>query len=174
MLDKLSSPLLREFGSEWGIGRNLQGLCDTLERINAMLGFAEEAQRNDRLLKIVLRYLRAAAFYADDVLDELSYEVLKARTERFHGIRRKLVRTFSLSCANTQIVRPADVAGLINEIMDELVLNEKKLELYYFKASPEAKLYQMPRKPQTNLLRGGRQISSTLVDESSVWVGRMI
>ncbi|XP_042492606.1 putative disease resistance protein RGA1 isoform X2 [Macadamia integrifolia] len=92
MLDKLASPLLREFGSEWGIGRNLQGLSDALERISAMLGFAEEAQRNDRLLKIVLRNLRAAVYYADDVLDELSYEVLKARTERFHGIRGKQTR----------------------------------------------------------------------------------
>ncbi|XP_042516629.1 putative disease resistance RPP13-like protein 1 [Macadamia integrifolia] len=49
--------------------------------------------------------------------------------------------------------------------MDELVLNEKKLELYYLNALRETKLHQMTRKPQTNLLR---QISSSLVDESSV------
>nr|DAD35771.1 TPA_asm: hypothetical protein HUJ06_006411 [Nelumbo nucifera] len=172
MLDKLSSPELRDFGSSWEVGFELAELRKTLQTIQAMLGFMEELQVRDELVKVLLRDLRGVAYYVDDALDEFIYEVLKERDERSQGRKKKPVRSLFLSFLNTHNACSPDVASFITKIDEKLADIEKKLQPHYLGGSSTVKhsgMLNSQNRQGAIHFRDIRQMSSSLVGESYIF-----
>lgn len=81
VFEKLASPILKEFGFQWGIDKELRKLGGTLSKIQAVISDAEERQISNRAVKVWLDDLKDLAFDADDILDEFATEALRLRLE---------------------------------------------------------------------------------------------
>lgn len=81
VFEKLASPILREFGFQWGIDTELRKLGGTLSKIQAVVGDAEQRQIRDAAVKMWVDDLKDLAFDADDVLGEFATEALRLRLE---------------------------------------------------------------------------------------------
>ena len=62
-----------------------------------MLADAERRQVSEELVKLWLWRLEDVAYDADDVLDELAYEILRRKVEIQNQMKRKVCFFFSLS-----------------------------------------------------------------------------
>ncbi|XP_010247302.1 PREDICTED: putative disease resistance protein RGA1 [Nelumbo nucifera] len=162
LLDKLTSPALREFGITWGVEDELGELSDVLESIHDMLDLLENAQRENKVIKRYLMKLRGEAYHMDNILDELAYEVIRERNQTSQSRRRKRVSdSLSFSLNSEQKLRQHEIAPLINQINEKLVEMEKKLEIHYLR-SLEVKQVETIKK--TDL----RWKTSSLVDRDHI------
>ncbi|XP_043694476.1 putative disease resistance protein RGA3 [Telopea speciosissima] len=170
ILNKLEDPLLSDFGSMWGIEKELLELHRTAERIKAVLEVVENKQRNDGLLKLSLKDLRGEAYYTDDMLDEFLYESLKLQDERFRGKKRKQVPSFlSFSLNENQLLRQCDIARITAEISEKLAIIEKKLEKHYFQGPAEQRQHEMLTRLQSFPPRETKAVVGSIVDENHVF-----
>lgn len=80
-LKHLVSVIASEISLVWGVKDELKKLKDTLELIEAKTSDAERKQLNDAEVSLWLKRLKGAAYDADDVLDEYSYEAMR-RSEK--------------------------------------------------------------------------------------------
>ncbi|KAK6940293.1 Rx, N-terminal [Dillenia turbinata] len=72
VLEKLSTPLVKEIANICGLKREVKKLRQTLRVIHAVLEDAEERQITDKTVRAWLAELSYVAYDADDLLDELS------------------------------------------------------------------------------------------------------
>jgi hypothetical protein len=85
ILEKLGSLAYEEFPLVLDIKSELTELEGTMTTIQPVLLDAEEKQATNRLLSTWLRQLKDIFSDADDVLDEVEYEVLKKQVMRTYG-----------------------------------------------------------------------------------------
>ncbi|KAE8098404.1 hypothetical protein FH972_016472 [Carpinus fangiana] len=85
ILEKLGSLAYREISLVLGIKSELKEFEGTMTTIKAVLLDAEEKQATNRPLRIWLRQLKDIFSDAEDVLDEVEYEVLKKQVVTTYG-----------------------------------------------------------------------------------------
>ncbi|XP_026387915.1 putative disease resistance protein RGA3 [Papaver somniferum] len=77
ILKGLTAVIANEIMLVWGVDDEFKKLKDTLEMISAVTTDAENRQVSDQSVRLWLRRLKGAAYDADDVLDEFTYEAMR-------------------------------------------------------------------------------------------------
>ncbi|XP_026428085.1 disease resistance protein RGA2-like isoform X2 [Papaver somniferum] len=80
-MKRLVSVAAKKIGNVGAVNEDLQKLKDTLEMIAAVTSDAEKKQVKDKIVQLWLRRLQDVAYDADDLLDEISYEVMRQSQE---------------------------------------------------------------------------------------------
>ncbi|XP_065634193.1 putative disease resistance protein RGA4 [Quercus suber] len=89
ILGKLISLATEQISVAWGFKDELMRLRKSVEMIQDVLADAERRQVSDRSVMRWLQRLKDVAYDADDVLDELAYEVLRRKVEIRNHMKRK-------------------------------------------------------------------------------------
>ena len=76
IVGKLISLATEKIGLAWGFKEDLKRLRDSLTTIQAVLADAERRQVREVRVRLWLRRLKDVSYDADDVLDDLAYEIL--------------------------------------------------------------------------------------------------
>ena len=76
ILSKLIPLITEQIGLAWGFKEDLKRLRDSLTTIQAVLADAERRQVREVRVRLWLRRLKDVSYDADDVLDDLAYEIL--------------------------------------------------------------------------------------------------
>nr|POF25700.1 disease resistance protein tao1 [Quercus suber] len=92
ILGKLISLATEQISVAWGFKDELMRLRKSVEMIQDVLADAERRQVSDRSVMRWLQRLKDVAYDADDVLDELAYEVLRRKVEIRNHMKRKIWR----------------------------------------------------------------------------------
>ncbi|XP_075661653.1 putative disease resistance protein RGA3 [Castanea sativa] len=97
ILGKLISLAAEQINVAWGFKDELTRLRDSLTTIQAVLADAERRLVREEFVRLWLQRLKDVAYDADDVLDELAYEILKRKVEIRNQMKRKVCFFFSFS-----------------------------------------------------------------------------
>ncbi|XP_030940161.1 putative disease resistance protein RGA1 [Quercus lobata] len=97
ILGKLISLATEQISVAWGFKDELMRLRESVEMIQDVLADAERRQVSDRSVMRWLQRLKDVAYDADDVLDELAYEILRRKVEIRNQMKRKVCFFFSFS-----------------------------------------------------------------------------
>ncbi|XP_011016469.1 PREDICTED: disease resistance protein RGA2-like [Populus euphratica] len=104
----------------WGFKGELEKLKLKYSTIQAVLQDAEKRQVTDADSRVWLDKLRDIAYQAEDVLDELDYEIIQRKLETQNSMKGKVCSFFSLSNPMAICLRLAAELQKINESLDEL------------------------------------------------------
>ncbi|CAK9174456.1 unnamed protein product [Ilex paraguariensis] len=96
ILKKVLSLAGEEISLAWGFKGDLNRLKKSVKMIQAVLADTERLQSTEESVRIWLENLKDLAHEADDVLDEIAYEILRRKVEIRNDMRRK-VRFFFLT-----------------------------------------------------------------------------
>ncbi|KAA8527232.1 hypothetical protein F0562_034671 [Nyssa sinensis] len=97
LLIKVVSLATEEINLFWGFKEQLTRLKGSLTMIQAVLRDAERRQVNEEAVELWLKRLTNVAHDADDVLDELAYQIFQRKVEIRNQLKRKVCCFFSLS-----------------------------------------------------------------------------
>ncbi|KAM4105781.1 hypothetical protein ACB094_04G018600 [Castanea mollissima] len=97
ILGNLITLVTDQIGLAWGFKDELTRLRDSVEMVQAVLADAEKRQVRDESVRLWLQRLEKVAYDADDVLDELAYELLRRKVEIRNQMKRKVCFLFSFS-----------------------------------------------------------------------------
>ncbi|XP_021823747.1 putative disease resistance protein RGA1 isoform X2 [Prunus avium] len=98
VLMKLSSLAAQEITLSWGFKGELNRLRRTLSTIEGYLGdVTDQPQDRGDSIEDWVKNLKGIAQDADDVLDEINYELLRHKVELQNHIKKKVLNFFSLS-----------------------------------------------------------------------------
>ncbi|KAJ6370969.1 hypothetical protein OIU77_001472 [Salix suchowensis] len=128
LLGNLNTLVLEELGLVFGLQTEFENLKRNLTRVQAVLKDAEEKQWKDEGIRIWLKDLKAAAYDADDVLDEFSIEAQRRRQRR--GLIDRL-RSFSSLDQNPLLFRfkMAHKLKNVREKFDAIDMEKNKFKL---------------------------------------------
>jgi len=104
----------------WGFKGELEKLKLKYSTIQAVLRHAEERQVTDADARVWLDKLRDIAYQAEDVLDELDYEIIQRKLETQDSMKGKVCSFFSLSNPIAICLRLTPELQKINESFDDL------------------------------------------------------
>ncbi|KAG5227228.1 disease resistance protein [Salix suchowensis] len=128
LLGNMNTLVLEELGLVFGLQTEFENLKRNLMRVQAVLKDAEEKQWKDEGIRIWLKDLNAAAYDADDVLDEFSIEAQRRRQRR--GLIDRL-RSFSSLDQNPLVFRfkMAHKLKNVREKFDAIDMEKNKFKL---------------------------------------------
>ncbi|XP_057781573.1 putative disease resistance protein RGA3 [Salvia miltiorrhiza] len=107
----------KEFSLMRGLDKDAAKLTESLDMIQKFLNEAEMGTINDQAVKSWLKKLENAAFDADNVLDELNYQILSKQIKAIKPIKEKVLSCFS---SFNHIAHPRKMAKRIKKINDNL------------------------------------------------------
>nr|XP_023915196.1 putative disease resistance protein RGA3 [Quercus suber] len=120
ILGKLISLATEQISVAWGFKDELMRLRKSVEMIQDVLADAERRQVSDRSVMRWLQRLKDVAYDADDVLDELAYEVLRRKVEIRNHMKRKVCFFFSFSNPAVFHFKMANKVKRIRESLKEI------------------------------------------------------
>ncbi|GJY80140.1 CC-NBS-LRR resistance protein [Tanacetum coccineum] len=82
IMEKVFSLAANEFAIAWGYEDSLMSLHNKLEMIRAMLQDAERRNGTEAAVKVWMKQLRDVVSEADDLLDEVQYQVLRKEVKK--------------------------------------------------------------------------------------------
>lgn len=88
ILNKLVGVVSHEIGLAWGAKDDFVKLQENFEMILAVLADAEERQVKDAAVRLWLATLKDVAYDADDVMNDISYEIMR-RSDRGNSLQSK-------------------------------------------------------------------------------------
>ncbi|XP_075662491.1 putative disease resistance protein RGA4 [Castanea sativa] len=97
ILGNLITLVTDQIGLAWGFEDELTRLRDSVGMVQAVLADAEKRQVEEESVRLWLQRLKDVAYDADDVLDELAYELLWRKVEIRNQMKRKVCFFFSFS-----------------------------------------------------------------------------
>ncbi|XP_030938839.1 putative disease resistance protein RGA1 [Quercus lobata] len=120
ILGKLISLATEQIGLAWGFEEELTRLRDSFALIQAVLADAGRRQVREELVRLWLEKLKDVAYDADDVLDELAYEILRRKVEIRNQMKRKVCFFFSLSNPIAFRIKMANKVKTIHESLKRI------------------------------------------------------
>ncbi|XP_030940330.1 putative disease resistance protein RGA3 [Quercus lobata] len=120
ILGKLISLATEQIGLAWVFEEELTQLRESVEMIQDVLADAERKQVSDRFVMRWLQRLKDVAYDADDVLDELAYEILRRKVEIRNQMKRKVCFFFSLSNPIAFRIKMANKIKTIHESLKRI------------------------------------------------------
>ncbi|XXG41250.1 hypothetical protein AAC387_Pa01g1755 [Persea americana] len=159
-LEKLTTHLMQEAASIWGLKKEVNKLSNTLTTIQSVLYDAEQRQMREEALRKWLTDLKYAAYDAEDVLDEFSYQAL-----RFEIVNEGEIKVcgFFLSCVHSNpVFFRREIGRRIKDVRERLDEITKDRADFHLKVCDEHHIYGevgKREKPQT----------SSLIDENDVF-----
>ncbi|KAJ8648685.1 hypothetical protein MRB53_001708 [Persea americana] len=158
-LEKLTTHLMQEAASIWGLKKEVNKLSNTLTTIQSVLYDAEQRQMREEALRKWLTDLKYAAYDAEDVLDEFSYQALRFEIMNEGKIK---VCGFFLSCVHSNpVFFRREIGRTIKDVRERLDEIAKDRADFHLKVCDEHHIYGevgKREKPQT----------SSLIDENDV------
>ncbi|KAM3750137.1 hypothetical protein ACB098_04G014600 [Castanea mollissima] len=148
ILGNLITLVTDQIGLAWGFKDELTWLRDSVEMVQAVLADAEKRQVREESVRLWLQRLEKVAYDADDVLDELAYELLRRKVEIRNQMKRKVCFFFSFS---NPIAFRFKMANKVKTIADSLKrINGEAIEFGLLRAgSINANLDTIPNR-ETN------------------------
>ncbi|XXG59208.1 hypothetical protein AAC387_Pa04g1330 [Persea americana] len=159
MFDTLTPSFLQSLRFLFGVEGEAQKLKSTLSRIQALLNDAEDRQIKEELVRLWLRELKDAAYDAEDIVDEVEYQVLRSKIEGAQMQTRKKKLTDQVSDLFSSSVSNLNMGPRIKEIrerLEEIVSRSNHLHLKVILKSEM-------------LIPGKRHPTSSIIDESIVF-----
>ncbi|XP_030940149.1 putative disease resistance protein RGA1 [Quercus lobata] len=120
ILSKLISLVTEQINLAWGFKDELTQLRQSVEMIQDLLADAERKQVTDLSVKRWLQRLKDLAYDADDVLDELAYEILRRKVEIRNQMKRKVCFFFSFSNPIAFRIKMANKVKTISESLKKI------------------------------------------------------
>ncbi|XP_026405132.1 putative disease resistance protein RGA3 [Papaver somniferum] len=133
ILNKLGYVIAQEIGLAWGVEDDLKKLQSTLQMIAEVTDDAEKKQLSDSSVRLWLERLKDAAYDADDVLDEFSYEVMRRR--EIGRLKFKVCDLVSSSNPLAFRLKMARKVAHINKIFDEICKEKDRFQLQMVSSS---------------------------------------
>ncbi|KAF3621364.1 hypothetical protein FXO38_31854 [Capsicum annuum] len=128
LFEKLASGELLNFARKEGIHFQLKKWSRTLSKILAALADAEEKQISDRAVKLWLEDLRDLAYDLDDVLDDLSTEILwRKMMAEFNSKKSKVQKLLIPTCCTNLTPRTVKFNHSLESKLGEI--NSRLLEM---------------------------------------------
>ncbi|KAI7989144.1 putative disease resistance protein RGA3 [Camellia lanceoleosa] len=150
VFQQLASPLVEEFGLLYNLERHLKKLSRLLTRARAVICDAEQRQSTEQAVAIWLADLKDVAYDADNILDEMSTQVLLSKFQ---------VPGFFSSINPKQVFLQIDLALRIDEVIGKLEDIAQEREDLHLKEGVVSWNYNNKERLQT----------SSLIDEFSVF-----
>ncbi|XP_038695161.1 putative disease resistance protein RGA3 [Tripterygium wilfordii] len=127
---KIGSRALRRVFLAWGLASDLKRLEENLSTIKAVLLDAEEKKTLNHELRLWLGRLKDVCYDAQDILDELEYEVLRKQVLKQYGSTKSKVRRF-FSASNQPLLRLKMSLKIkkLRERLDEIAAQKSKFHL---------------------------------------------
>ncbi|XP_030940125.1 putative disease resistance protein RGA1 [Quercus lobata] len=120
ILSKLIPLVTEQIGLFWGFNDELTRLRDSVELIQSVLADADRRQEREEAVRLWLRRLKDLAYDADDVLDELAYEILRRKVEIRNQMKRKVCFFFSFSNPIAFRIKMANKVKTISESLKRI------------------------------------------------------
>ena len=120
IVGKLISLATEQIGLACGFKEDLKRLRDSLTTIQAVLADAERRQVREEQVRLWLRRLKDVSYDADDVLDDLAYEILWRKVEIRNHMKRKVCFFFSFSNPAVFHFKMANKVKRIRESLKEI------------------------------------------------------
>nr|POF24241.1 putative disease resistance rpp13-like protein 1 [Quercus suber] len=117
ILSKVIPLITEQISLAWGFKEELTRLRQSVEIIQDVLADAERKQVTDLSVRRWLQRLQDVAYDADDVMDELEYEILRRKVEIRNQMKRKVCFFFSFS---NPIAFRIKMANKVKTISDSL------------------------------------------------------
>lgn len=108
LTDKVTDFLLKEWCTTLGVEQDCRKLCRILPAVQAISADAEERSGAEPAVREWLRALKAVAYEAEDVLDELKYNAISKSVET--EIRTEKKARLSLSLLGSSLIRDTIVS----------------------------------------------------------------
>ncbi|XP_058078221.1 putative disease resistance protein RGA3 isoform X2 [Magnolia sinica] len=129
VLGNLNSLLLQEFGSAWGVKKELGKLESTLSTIHAVLQDAEEQQVKNEAVKNWLKKLKDATYVADDLIDEYAIEAFRRKVRTQSATVNRVRNFFSFPNSLVFCLRMGSRIKEIGERLDGIAAERLKFHL---------------------------------------------
>ena len=120
ILSKLIPLITEQIGLAWGFKEELTRLRRSVEMIQDVLADAERKQVTDLSVKRWLQRLQDVAYDADDVMDELAYEILRRKVEIRNQMKRRVCFFFSFSSHVAFRIKMANKVKTISESLKKI------------------------------------------------------
>ncbi|GKE44553.1 CC-NBS-LRR resistance protein, partial [Tanacetum coccineum] len=125
ILEKAFSLAANEFAIAWGFKDNLKILHNKLEMIRAKLRDAER-KKGSHAVTVWLKQLKTVVSEADDLLDEVQYEVLRCEVKKRDHTTRKIRCRPSLKKFSFRREMGHKIENIITQLLE---INKQALEL---------------------------------------------
>ncbi|XP_026457982.1 putative disease resistance protein RGA3 [Papaver somniferum] len=122
-MKKLVTVAAKKIGNARAVDKDLQKLKDTLEKIAAVTSDAEKKQVKEKSVQLWLRRLQDVAYDVDDLLDEISYEVMRQSQEDGNTDKVTLVSKIKFG-----LKMPGRIKT-INQELDEIAKQKQMYQL---------------------------------------------
>ncbi|KAL4631988.1 hypothetical protein ACB092_04G019500 [Castanea dentata] len=120
ILSKLIPLVTEQISLAWGFKEELTRLRQSVEIIQDVLADAERRQVTDLSVRRWLQRLQDVAYDADDVMDELAYEILRRKVEIRNQMKRKVCFFFSFSNPIAFRIKMANKVNTISESLKKI------------------------------------------------------
>ncbi|XP_050256413.1 putative disease resistance protein RGA1 [Quercus robur] len=120
ILSKVIPLITEQISLAWGFKEELTRLRQSVEIIQDVLTDAERKQVTDLSVRRWLQRLQDVAYDADDVMDELAYEILRRKVEIRNQMKRKVCFFFSFSNPVTFRIKMANKVKNISESLKKI------------------------------------------------------
>ncbi|KAM4105757.1 hypothetical protein ACB094_04G016600 [Castanea mollissima] len=120
ILSKLIPLVTEQISLAWGFKEELTRLRQSVEMIQDVLADAERKQVTDLSVRRWLQRLQDVAYDADDVMDELAYEILRRKVEIRNQMKRKVCFFFSFSNPIAFRIKMANKVNTISESLKKI------------------------------------------------------
>ncbi|XP_030936545.1 putative disease resistance protein RGA3 [Quercus lobata] len=117
ILSKLIPLVSEQISLAWGFKEELTQLRGSVEMIQAVLADAERRKVREESSRLWLQRLEDVAYDADDLLDELAYEILRRKVEIRNQMKRKVHFFFSFSNPIAFRIKMANKVKAIGELL---------------------------------------------------------
>ncbi|MFS7903744.1 putative virus X resistance protein-like, coiled-coil [Helianthus anomalus] len=166
VVGRLTSLAIQEYSLLRGLKDDILSLKEDFDRIQAVLHDAEEKQIKEKAIALWLKSLRSASLEVENVLDEVSTEVLLQRLYKESGFKHR-VRAFFSSNHNKYMyhVRIAHKVKDIRRKLDDIA--SKRFELNLTPLDPTSHVGDMGVVGQMP-----NRETSSLIHDTSIIMGR--
>ncbi|RCV32133.1 hypothetical protein SETIT_6G233400v2 [Setaria italica] len=148
VVGKAADALVQSITRMWGVDKDRLKLERHLVYVQSLLADAEAKSETNHAVRTWMKELKAAAYQADDVLDDFQYEALRREALSGQSMASKILSNFTSK--NRLVFRHKASRDLKNvlEKIDELVTEMTKFGLV---ALPEAPPQALPRQTHSAL-----------------------
>jgi len=95
VVSKAADALVQSVTRMWGVDKERRRLEGHLVYVQSLLADAEAKSETNHAVRTWMKELKAAAYQADDVLDDFQYEALRREAESGQSTARKVLSKFT-------------------------------------------------------------------------------
>jgi len=142
VVGKATDTLVQSVTRMWGVDEDRHRLERHLEYVQSMLVDAEAKSETNHAVWTWMKELKAAAYQADDVLDNFQYEALRREAESGRSLARKVLSNFT---SKNRLVFRYKASRDLKKVLDKinkLVVEMNMFGLVVLKEAPTQALYR--------------------------------